>query len=331
MFYKGLLLIIFAVFGTTAIFSQSNAPVIKDNSIKTEDLFQVGEISGNINRTAIYLPKPNYPTEARFAGVEGSVKVEITIEENGTVNSAKAVSGNEKFYSEAEQTARKTRFTNRTTDGKPPKAAGFIVYNFVIAKAGWLKTGYDLTVIQKVPALGFVNFTSIKKAFQTDWETERELLDRLAEMRRVELENQSAIPKRNAPVLQKSTTSDTFRSTMTAQVQIPVQSPPTPELISVSQNLLTALQNRLSGNEADSWRLRLGINLVEAFQLYRNPATRQTAVEILRPFAADAPSAVTPETLNALKNIIVFFGKSTRTMENDDEIRKSLAILFTDR
>jgi outer membrane biosynthesis protein TonB len=46
---------------------------------------------GVLNGKAVSLPKPEYPETAKAAGVEGVVKVEVTIDENGTVESAQAI------------------------------------------------------------------------------------------------------------------------------------------------------------------------------------------------------------------------------------------------
>src|SRR5215813_8850527 len=45
---------------------------------------------GVLNGKAISLPKPQYPAEAKTAGVGGVVRVEVLIDENGNVESAKA-------------------------------------------------------------------------------------------------------------------------------------------------------------------------------------------------------------------------------------------------
>ena len=47
--------------------------------------FTVGEVNGTVKTKAVYLPKPLYPDEARRAGVEGTVRVQISIDEQGNV------------------------------------------------------------------------------------------------------------------------------------------------------------------------------------------------------------------------------------------------------
>ncbi|HQU86183.1 MAG TPA: energy transducer TonB [Pyrinomonadaceae bacterium] len=85
---------------------------------------------GVLNGKAISLPKPPFPKEAREKGASGTVTVEVTVDENGKVVTAEAVSGNELFYYSAEEAAVKARFSPTIVNGKPVRVEGVIVYNF---------------------------------------------------------------------------------------------------------------------------------------------------------------------------------------------------------
>lgn len=85
---------------------------------------------GVVNGKATSLPKPPYPTTAIALRLEGKVDVQVTIDENGNVISAKAVSGHPFFRSPAEQAARNARFTPTLLSRVPVKVTGVIVYNF---------------------------------------------------------------------------------------------------------------------------------------------------------------------------------------------------------
>jgi len=80
----------------------------------------------------VYLPKPNYPAIARPIRLQGSVNVQVLIDENGKVISAKAVSGHPILIPEAQRAAMQSRFTPTTLGGQPVKVSGVIVYNFVM-------------------------------------------------------------------------------------------------------------------------------------------------------------------------------------------------------
>ena len=77
-------------------------------------------------------PQPKLPDAARNAKASGPVKVELTVDENGRVTSAKAVSGNPLLHKAAEESARTARFTPTKLNGQPVKVTGVIQYNFVL-------------------------------------------------------------------------------------------------------------------------------------------------------------------------------------------------------
>jgi TonB family protein len=86
---------------------------------------------GVVNGKAISLPKPVYPPAARAAHASGAVNVQVTIDENGSVISATAVSGHPLLRSAAASAARGARFSPTLLSGQPVKVTGTIIYNFV--------------------------------------------------------------------------------------------------------------------------------------------------------------------------------------------------------
>jgi len=89
-------------------------------------------ISGGVlNGKAISLPKPAYPPIARQAHASGTVVVQVTIDENGSVISAHAVSGHPLLQAVAVAAARGARFSPTKLSGQPVKVTGVITYNFV--------------------------------------------------------------------------------------------------------------------------------------------------------------------------------------------------------
>jgi TonB family protein len=89
-------------------------------------------ISGGVlNGKAIVLPKPDYPADAKSAGAAGSVAVQVTIDEMGSVIEAKAVSGHPLLQQSAVNAALQARFSPTSLMGEPVKVTGVIVYNFV--------------------------------------------------------------------------------------------------------------------------------------------------------------------------------------------------------
>ncbi len=320
--------ILLSIVGTGSTFAQ--APVLKDNSFKTEETYRVGEIRGNIKRKAIFLPKPAFPVEAVDAGADGIVKVEVVIDGEGNVISATAISGPALLKNAAEETARRTKFKS-ADGGQSVTETGVLIYNFAIEKAGWVKIGYDLSVIQKVPTLRPLNIPSIAKSFQPEWIAEMDILARLVELRRAEIEMQMDAPINDVPILRRTTQGSvngrtSKSSSMQGQILIP--KPPTAERIALSQNLIASLQSRLASGESDLWKFNLGINLIRAFELYRNPDTRTDAAIALQQSADIAPADISAEALAALKNLIKLLGKARQKMETENEIGRLRSILF---
>lgn len=90
--------------------------------------------SGVVNGKAVLLPKPIYPPAiGSRPRPTGTVDVQVIIDENGTVISAKAIKGIEdiSFRQAAEIAALQAKFMPTTLSGKPVKVIGIIVYNFV--------------------------------------------------------------------------------------------------------------------------------------------------------------------------------------------------------
>lgn len=89
-------------------------------------------ISGGVlNGKAISLPKPAYPPIARQAHASGTVVVQVTIDENGHVISARAISGHPLLQAVSVGAARGARFSPTKLSGQPVKVTGVITYNFV--------------------------------------------------------------------------------------------------------------------------------------------------------------------------------------------------------
>lgn len=89
-------------------------------------------ISGGVlNGKAISLPQPAYPQIARTARASGTVVVQVTVDEQGNVISANAVSGHPLLRQSAVAAARQARFSPTKLGGVPVKVSGVINYNFV--------------------------------------------------------------------------------------------------------------------------------------------------------------------------------------------------------
>jgi TonB family protein len=85
---------------------------------------------GVLNGKALSLPAPEYPAIAKQAKASGAVAVQVTVDENGSVVAAHAVSGHPLLQAAAVAAARMAKFSPTLLMGEPVKVNGVIVYNF---------------------------------------------------------------------------------------------------------------------------------------------------------------------------------------------------------
>jgi len=87
---------------------------------------------GALNGKAISLPNPEYPAIARQAQASGAVTVHVTVDEEGNVVSAQAVSGHPLLRAAAVAAARKAKFSTTKLNGQPVKVSGMLTYFFTM-------------------------------------------------------------------------------------------------------------------------------------------------------------------------------------------------------
>lgn len=87
---------------------------------------------GPLNGYAKSLPKPAYPAAAKAVRAQGSVMVQVTIDERGNVISANATSGHPMLAPEAVKAARNAKFAPTILGDGPVKVTGVITYNFIL-------------------------------------------------------------------------------------------------------------------------------------------------------------------------------------------------------
>lgn len=85
---------------------------------------------GVLNGKAVTLVKPLYPAAARAVRAAGTVNVEVSLDVDGNVVYAAAVSGHPLLKQSAESAARASKFNPTIFSGEKVKVAGIIVYNF---------------------------------------------------------------------------------------------------------------------------------------------------------------------------------------------------------
>lgn len=90
------------------------------------------QLSSLISSKIVSKPVPPYPQIAVVSHTQGSVTVEILVDEQGRVVAATATSGPALLRAAAQQAAMLARFTPTQLNGQPVKVTGVINYNFVL-------------------------------------------------------------------------------------------------------------------------------------------------------------------------------------------------------
>jgi TonB family protein len=85
-----------------------------------------------LNSKAVSKPAPDYPAEAKAAGVQGTVSVLIEVDEAGNVTTAEALGGPAPLRDAAVAAARRAKFSQTRLSGRPVKVTGVVTYTFVL-------------------------------------------------------------------------------------------------------------------------------------------------------------------------------------------------------
>lgn len=91
-----------------------------------------GDRGSGLSGQKLYAPEPSYPAIAKAAGAEGTVSVRVTVDEEGNVVRAEAVSGHPLLLSTAVDAARQSKFKPTLVESRPAKVSGVISYVFTL-------------------------------------------------------------------------------------------------------------------------------------------------------------------------------------------------------
>ena len=292
--------------------------------------FVVGDVKGNVKTKPGYLPKMVYPDEARRAGIEGTVRVRISINEDGVVTTAQAIEGDPALRAVAEDAARRTKFRiPRNASGQAIKDEGVLIYSFEIKKAGWSWIAYRLSGLDRIP-LSLFPIPIALKALPPEWTDERQMLKKLDDIRISEpdLPSRPTVIRSQAPMwLPNGRTAQS--SSMQATWFVPSIRP---EQITISRELISALKARLATDKLSAWQFDLGLHLRNAFQPDRFYFDRINAADIIKGFIENRPEGVSPEVLTALQRLEANLRQNTSTSESVEAIMsKSLIEIFKSR
>lgn len=152
--------------GFSIISAQTTAPIPKTIS------------GGVVNGKARNLAAPAYPAAAKAVNASGAVNVQVTIDENGSVISANAISGHPLLRAASEKAAWESKFSPTLLQGQPVKVTGIIVYNYVMPMP-WVQVGYELSLAEKSLSFKGYPISSIDGSFPADWTEEKANLEKM--------------------------------------------------------------------------------------------------------------------------------------------------------
>src|SRR5688572_9616304 len=133
----GLLLFLgflFSVSGVEAQAKRSGKRKLKAKNVKVAKKLPKIVSRGVVNNRAIDLVKPEYPPIAKDFRAFGSVNVQILIDENGNVVSAKAISGHLFLHNASVKAALQSKFEPLNLGGDAVRVNGIIVYNYNLCR-----------------------------------------------------------------------------------------------------------------------------------------------------------------------------------------------------
>ncbi|HTK27880.1 MAG TPA: TonB family protein [Pyrinomonadaceae bacterium] len=318
MFNK-LSLLSLVVFGSLTFFGQTST--LPSDTATSPKIGGYGDI---LNGKATSLPKPSYPAAARAANASGVVVVQVTVDEDGNVIRAQAVSGEQLLRQAAEDAARKAKFQATASSGQLVKTNGVLVYNFVSSSpqgvkystsGNWMNVGMTLATLGYVPTLRYFQPDAVAHMIPSEWATERQQLNRLGELKKIEMEAVGS-DKPKERVLDGHTSAVT--------VSPDKKSPP--ESLALGQSLIASIEGRLGGQPLDRWYFDLGIQLNRALDKAdsRDKDVRMSVVGPFRDFIATAPSDVPKEISDELQSMYLSMEKGIFTDQDKIAFTKSL-------
>lgn len=282
---------------------------------------------GVLNGKALSLPKPEYPSAARAVKAEGNVNVQITIDEQGNVILASAVSGHPLLRQTCEKAAREAKFLPTTLNGQSVKVSGIIVYKFVtdvVIKSfatNWYQTGVSLSALDGIPTLKHFETNSLNFVIPADWTNEREKIKRLDELKKAEMEmNVDNAPKERV-LDEVSSNSDNNKNaikTTTTRITISPDKKTFSEVTAISQDLISSIRGRLGADEISLWYFELGVNFNKAL-LNSDSRVEKIRIEGVKPFRElikNPPSEISEDIISNLEKMASFMEKGMFTDED---------------
>ena len=265
---------------------------------------------GVLNSKSTQLVKPPYPAAAKAVNASGAVNVQVTIDEEGNVIAASAVSGHPLLRAASVEAAQASKFSPTLLSGQPVKVTGIIVYNFV--------TDMSLTQIGFAIGTATGNYNAsfpantIRFSLPGDWTDARQFAESLVNKQNFERTEQTkasiTAERQNSEAVKHSEAAKTGEPrrgvvTVAGDRVEPIEVKERYELLLGS--LSEAIKNHLSGSEAEKWRFALAVAAGKTHaQIEDDVKLRQNLADRKR-FITNAPPNASSDLLAELQKIAV--------------------------
>ena len=126
------IILFFSMFALVAQSSQqTTTPVQILYGKRTTEERRRGPVhSGVLNSKVVSKVLPTYPMKAKDKALEGTVEIQILVNEDGEVIFANPLSGPEELWAESVKAAVTAQFSAFTLAGNPAKREGRLIYDF---------------------------------------------------------------------------------------------------------------------------------------------------------------------------------------------------------
>jgi TonB family protein len=268
----------------------------KQNSA-TQDVITGGVVNGK----AAHLVKPSYPPAAKAVRAEGTVNVQVLIDERGDIISASAVSGHPLLRAAAVQAARASKFSPTQLDRKPVKVSGIIVYNFVGEALNTAQIGFALSsaalsskLSNRFPASQILN------SLPTDWIEERKMAAGLIyKQNQEEYETRKDVPNETQQKAQSNKGVAFVRGVSTSGNSEFKNISRT----NIANDLTELLKKRYVSNETQIWPFKLGLALGKIHAQIDDDAKLRLNLSYLNQIAATASEMISADLINEIKTL----------------------------
>ena len=311
---------------------------LSNASAQTPTPMAVKTISGGVlNGKALSLVKPSYPAAAKAVGASGAVNVQVTIDEEGNIISAAAVSGHPLLRQACEQAAQSSKFSPTKLENQAVKVTGVIVYNFVMPMTV-TEIGYELSLAEKSQSFKKSQISSISRTFPQNWIEEIEALktlDSRLTAKTAKLENPQVLPPPNVNIAQPNPPNGSYQgSVSTGNIRTKIGGVAIvadegnhsldSDAVGIIKDLQSKIESRLSVNEKILWTFRLGTTLGKLkAEIDSDEKTRANLSE-LNQLGANIAPGVSQSASTKVKEII----ESAQQITSDVERKEKLLLLI---